>query len=258
MAAGVIEPAVTGMSRKASAPEPTGHPHWWRLLRLVLIASAVLATVASPWWAPRALSRLDFFHVRRVVFEGMRYTPRTEALALLRVDTLQSVWQELAPLAARLESHPLVASARVERQLPGTILVQVTEREPVALVRRKDGRLDPVDGAGHRLPIDPAQVPMDVPLSASADSALMHLLEGLRSAEPALFARVERADRVKSGDRPDEFRIKLGAITVRTNPQVTVDRFKDILPVEADLARNRLRAVELDLRFRNQVIARQP
>jgi cell division protein FtsQ len=45
---------------------------------------------------------------------------------------------------------------------------------------------------------------------------------------------------------------------VRATPEVTVDRFKDILPVEADLARNRLRAVELDLRFRNQVIARQP
>jgi cell division protein FtsQ len=86
----------------------------------------------------------------------------------------------------------------------------------------------------------------------------MHLLEGLRTAEPALYARVERADRVTAPGRPDEFRIKLGPIVVRTTTKVTVGRFKDILPVEADLARNRLRAVELDLRFRNQVIARQP
>jgi cell division protein FtsQ len=128
----------------------------------------------------------------------------------------------------------------------------------VALVRRKTGRLEPVDGAGHGLPIDPAQVPMDVPLSASADSALMHLLEGLRNSEPGLFARVVSADRVKPANGPNEFRIKLDAFLVRTSPEVTVARFKDILPVEADLARNRLRAVELDLRFRNQVIARQP
>ena len=47
-------------------------------------------------------------------------------------------------------------------------------------------------------------------------------------------------------------------IVVRTSPDVTVARFKDILPVEADLARNHLRAVELDLRFHDQVIARQP
>jgi cell division protein FtsQ len=244
-----------------SAPNRFGAgepPRWQRIVRVTLIACAVGATVASPWWGPRALARLDFFHVRRVVFEGMRYTPRGEALALLKVDTLQSVWQELAPLAERLEAHPLVARAQVERQLPGTILVQVVEREPVALVRRKDGRLDPVDGAGHRLPIDPTRVPMDVPLSATADSALMHLLDGLRANEPALYGRVERAERVHTRGAPAEFQVKLGEVTVRATPEVTVDRFKDILPVEADLARNRLRAVELDLRFRNQVIARQP
>jgi cell division protein FtsQ len=47
-------------------------------------------------------------------------------------------------------------------------------------------------------------------------------------------------------------------LIIRTSPDVTVARFGDILPVEADLARNHLRAVELDLRFRDQVIARQP
>ncbi len=254
MASAVLESSVNGKA----APEPAERPRWWRVLRLLLITGAVATTVSTPWWGPRALSRLEFFHVRRVVFEGMRYTPRAEALALLQVDTLQSVWQELAPLGTRLEGHPLVADVQVERQLPGTILVQVTEREPVALVRRQDGRLDPVDASGHRLPIDPAKVPMDVPLSTSADSALMQFLDGLRTAEPALYARVERADRVKDKGAPDEFRVKLGPVTVRTTPEVTVGRFKDILPVEADLARNRLRAVELDLRFRNQVIARQP
>ena len=246
----------TGSGGKGAAPAE--RPRWWRLLRLLLVTLAVAGTAATPWWGPRALSTLEFFHVRRIVFEGMRYTPRAEAIALLKVDTLQSVWQEMAPLAVRLEAHPLVAEVQVERQLPGTILVHVTEREPVALVRRAHGRLDPVDGNGHRLPIDPARVPMDVPLSASADSALLQLLDGLRTAEPALYARVERADRVKDKGAPDEFRLKLGPVTVRTTPEVTVRRFKDILPVEADLARNRLRVVELDLRFRNQVIARQP
>lgn len=239
-------------------PSTAERPRSWRWLRRTLIVVATTATVTSPWWGPPALSTFEFFHVRRVVFEGMRYTSRAEALALLQVDTVQSVWQDLAPLATRLQEHPLVEQVRVERQLPGTILVQVTEREPVALVRRRDGRLDPVDGDGHRLPIDPTQVPMDVPLSASADSALMHLLEGLRETAPALYARVERADRVTANSAPAEFRVKLGTVTVRATPEVTVARFKDILPVEADLARNRLRAVELDLRFRNQVIARQP
>jgi cell division protein FtsQ len=37
---------------------------------------------------------------------------------------------------------------------------------------------------------------------------------------------------------------------------VSVERLSDILPVEADLARRQARAVELDLRYRDQVIAR--
>ena len=38
----------------------------------------------------------------------------------------------------------------------------------------------------------------------------------------------------------------LGSVVVRTRPDVTVERFRDILPVEADLARTQLRAVELE------------
>jgi cell division protein FtsQ len=37
---------------------------------------------------------------------------------------------------------------------------------------------------------------------------------------------------------------------------VSVDRLAELVPVEQDLARRRLRAVEIDLRYRDQVIAR--
>jgi hypothetical protein len=39
---------------------------------------------------------------------------------------------------------------------------------------------------------------------------------------------------------------------------VTVQRLADILPVERDLANKQLRAAELDLRYREQVIVRLP
>jgi cell division protein FtsQ len=52
--------------------------------------------------------------------------------------------------------------------------------------------------------------------------------------------------------------VALGAVRVRALPEVTVARFQDILPVEADLARGSVPVEELDLRFRDQVIARTP
>jgi cell division protein FtsQ len=82
----------------------------------------------------------------------------------------------------------------------------------------------------------------------------MHLLGGLRHTAPGLYARVTQAHRAGA----DEFALVLDSLVIRTAADVTVTRLKDIFPVEADLARNRLRAVELDLRFRDQVIARQP
>lgn len=250
MTAGVaLEPSATSDPRTPQAPRP-----WWlRVLRILGALLVAAAVVGSPWWGPRALSRLDFFHVRRIEFEGVRYGKANELVRAMAVDTTQSVWQSMIALEKRVRAHPLVESATVERRLPGTLVVHVIERQPVAMVMQ-GGMLRPADATGTILPIDLARVPMDVPVASQPDSALLALLDGLRKEAPTLYARVSQAQRVG----PDELRLMLGSLVVRTTPDVTVSRFRDILPVEADLARNRLRAVELDLRFRDQVIARQP
>jgi len=241
-------------------------PRWQRRLAALAVVTAGAAIVAGPWWGPRALAQLDFFHVRTVEFDGVRFASTDELLTRLRVDTAQSVWQPLDSLVARVAEHPMVLRVDVERDLPGTLRVHVIERMPVALVPSR-GRLRPADATGAVLPIDPAIVPLDMPVAASADSTLLSVLDGLRQHAPSLYARITHASRV----RGTELRFALGGGTVgaagqamvntlivRTTSDVTVERFKDILPVEADLARNHLRAVELDLRFRDQVIARQP
>lgn len=241
-------------------------PRWqrWVIAAVVVIASA--SVVTTPWWGPLALSRLDFFHVRTVEFDGVRFAKTPELLRRLAVDTTQSVWQPLDSLVSRIGEHPMVLSATVVRDLPGTIRVHVTERYPVALVPARGG-LRPADATGSVLPIDPSVSLLDLPVAASGDSTLLSVLDALRQNAPELYARISSANRVAA----DELRFTLSgseigaagpsmanALIVRTSPDVTVARFRDILPVEADLARNHLRAVELDLRFRDQVIARQP
>ena len=241
-------------------------PRWLRRTLVVMTLVLAAALVASPVWGPRALSRLDFFHVRTVEFDGVRFAKAAELVQRLRIDTTQSVWQSLDTLMARIAEHPMVRSAQVERDLPGTLRVHVIERVPVALVP-SHGMLRPADATGALLPIDPAIVSLDIPVAFSADSALLAALDGLRENAPAIYARISASRRIGA----DELRFTLtggsvgaagpamqNVLLVRTSADVTVARFKDILPVEADLARNHLRAVELDLRFRDQVIARQP
>ena len=67
-----------------------------------------------------------------------------------------------------------------------------------------------------------------------------------------MFDRLDDVARV--GDR--EVLLHFRTLTVRAMLDVTPDRLAEIFPVEADLAKRQARVAELDLRFRDQVIAR--
>jgi cell division protein FtsQ len=230
---------------------PTRLPRW----RLAVAGFVAAVLLASPLWGPRALSRLDFFRVRRVEVQGARYTPLDEVLKRLAVDTTHSVWDPLEPLADRVRPHPQVEQVAVRRRLPGTLVVELVERRPVALTATRDG-LRAVDARGVVLPLDPSRTPVDVPVVAAPPraTAVYHLLGAMQRDAPRLYARVSSI-RAAGGD---EMVLDVAGLPVRALTSVTLARLSDIDPVERDLARRQLRAAELDLRYRDQVIARLP
>jgi cell division protein FtsQ len=218
---------------------------------LYLFGIGLLLVVTAPLWVPLFFRRVDYFRVRRVEILGARYVAPSDILAKLHVDTTASVWNPTAPLAERVASHPGIQRAVVRRKLPGTIVVQVTERIPVALVPTSSG-LRAYDARGRSLPIDPTRV--DAPILSQRDTAVLRLLGGLRSGLPALYARVSAAR--PTGRR--EVILELKTVPVRAMLDVTLDRLTELEPVEADLDRRQLRPTEIDLRYRDQVIARLP
>jgi cell division protein FtsQ len=243
---------VTGL---ADAPPVRSGVARFSRWQLVAGASLVLVLLATPLWGPRLLSHLDFFRVRKVEVLGLRYTPPNEVLERLHVDTTRSVWDPLPPLAARVAAHPQVASAVVTRKLPGTLVVDVVERRPVALVPAGPA-LRAVDERGVALPLDPSRTPVDAPIVTTAprETAVYHLLGDMQREAPKLYARISSIRSTGSG----ELVLQVADLSVRTMTSVTLARLSDIEPVERDLARRQLRAAELDLRYRDQVIARLP
>jgi cell division protein FtsQ len=219
----------------------------WGATALLVIA----ALGSAPWWGPRILSHMSYFQIRHVEVSGQRYLPPGEILSLLSVDTTISIWTNLDSLERRLAAHPEIRSARIERKLPGTLVVHVSEKLPVALVPAARG-LGAVDEDGALLPLDPSRVDVDLPVVPRADTALLSLLAELRAQSPRLFGRISAARRNSRG----EFELTLPSYSVRTTATVTAARLADIIPVESDLARRGTRIAELDLRFRDQVIAR--
>ena len=235
----------------AGAPSSPRFAKWQVALGIVLL----LAMLSSPWWAPKILRRLAFFRVRRIEVLGARYTPPAEVLSRLHVDTMRSVWDPVGPLIVRVQTHPQVEKVTITRKLPGTLVVELTERRPVALVQA-GGVLAAVDERGRTLPLDPSRTPVDAPIvtSTPGDTAVYHLLGAMQRDAPRLYARVGSIARVNR----DELLLHLADLPVRALTSVTLARLSDIEPVERDLARRQLRAAELDLRYRDQVIARLP
>lgn len=228
---------------------------------IVRVTSVLVVAALFVWALPKALRGLDYFHIQTVQLEGARFLTPTSVIAALGADTAASVFDDGDRFVAKVESIPLVASARVRRRLPGTLVVTIVERTPVALTPTANG-FRGVDSAGTRLPIDPALSAFDAPVvlppagarDSAADRRLFNLLGTIRAKNPALFDAIEDARRVA----PTEWQLRTSRQIVRITPQVTLARLADIFPVEQDLARRHIRAAELDLRFRNLVIARLP
>jgi cell division protein FtsQ len=213
---------------------------------------------------------MAFFRVRAIEVRGAHYLRPEDIIARLRVDTLASLWDDLEPLRRRMASHPQVSSVSIARKMPGTLVVTLSENLPVALVTTGKG-LQPYDSLGMQLPIDPTRQVVDLPVVATNDPVLLKLVGAIRSAEPRLFERIEEVRRtgrdeilLTLSDEP----VRNGAVPgpgssarpkvlrVRALTGLSVVRLADIFPVESDLARRQARVEELDLRFRDQVIAR--
>lgn len=219
--------------------------------RVVAVAAAVLALLVAPWWGPPLLAHLSFFRVRQVEVDGRHYLQPDDVLRRLRIDTSTSVWTDLDVLERRVAQHPQVRTVTIERDLPGTLVVHITEKLPIAMVPASGG-LRPVDADGRFLPIDPSRTAIDLPVMAKPDTVLLHLLADVRSANPALFGDISDIRRTGGTD----IALTLPTANVRALASISARRLADIIPVEADLARRKARATELDLRFRDQVIAR--
>jgi cell division protein FtsQ len=188
--------------------------------------------------------------VQRVEILGLRHLPPEEVLARLQVDTFASVWQRLDPLERRVRAHPDLETADIARRLPGTLVVTVRERAPVALVPSPAG-MRAYDGRGVPLPLDLTRAGVDAPVVASPDSIVLRLLDHVRLEDPALFARISEVRRAGS-----ELLVIIASLPVRARSDLSAARLAEVIPVEDDLRRRGAQAAELDLRYRDQVIAR--
>ena len=117
---------------------------------------------------------------------------------------------DLHALRGSLMELPWVQDARVSRQLPDTIVVDIVEREPHAVLKRPD-RLVLIDAGGHELePVSAAEAKGMLQISGPGARAQVAALSELLDAAPALRPQVSGAEWV--GNRRWNLTFKSGQV----------------------------------------------
>jgi len=218
--------------------------------RILLVSGGVVALLLLGAGGFKLLKTLSFFSVRRVEVVGARYLTPAGITRALAVPKGSSLFDDLDPLLLRARQVPGVLEVSIRRRLPGTLRVTVREAVPVALAERS-GRLVLVDQSGSVLPFDPTHPAEDLPLAAEPDSAVAGLLARMRESEPDLYARVERAARLR---RDVVLELDTGRLWFRAG--ASSEDIRNLLLVADYLSRRGTSWRELDARFASRVIVR--
>ena len=183
---------------------PLSEGQWHRVLMVAILGGAVVlaAVVANAAGVP-GMARQQFatiaassgFEVRRVEVRGVKrlnelkvyeraLAQRNRAMPLVDVDALRDELLELS----------WVADARVSRQLPDTLVIDIVERTPHAVLRLPD-RLVLIDETGHALePISSERARGKLILSGPNAGTQVAVLSALLGAAPALKPQIREAE----------------------------------------------------------------
>ena len=94
--------------------------------------------------------------LQQITVLGVDRVRREEVVALLNLPKKISLLSlETGPLIERLESHPWISAASVERVFPDTLAIRITEREAVAILDSPEGA-HLLDNEGYVLSAIPA------------------------------------------------------------------------------------------------------
>lgn len=242
----------------------------WRLVRravpaglLVAAAGGLYALYEDGWFGRQAeavrIAALDGtahigLRIDEVLVEGRARTDAEEILTRLGLAIGQPILA-VDPAAARaaLEALPWVRAASVERQLPDTLYIRLTERAPLALWQEQ-GVIQVIDGDGAVIPgIEPrrfAHLPLvvgsDAPTHAAALIAVMN-------SEPDLRERVTAAVRV--GGRRWNIQIE-GRIDVRLPEADAAAAWAQLARIERQQGLLSRDVLVIDLRLPDRLVVR--
>lgn len=251
------------------------------LLAHIVLGVALLAAVGAGGWygwrqsGPEVMAWVDhFFEIRVVEITRTERISRDDVLAMLDLEPGRGLLLiDLVQAQRSLETHPWIRRAVVRRVFPDTLVVELDEREPVAVLRTGTG------GREFLLDREGTLISEGVP---AADEGLP-ILTGVDYAD-AILGTGDTVARVRSGialaglldragvgrtevdlRRPGDMVAYYSGLRLRFGEGDfgdKVDRYRQVSDRVIDRWAARAKAaparrVEVDLRFQDKVIVRE-
>ena len=239
----------------------------FRTVRLVVLTAALAVGGYHAVRLAHSHGWLDPFRVREVRVVGARLAnPNVLVAEAGLMGAELHYWAPLGEYVSRVERDPLVASARFRRHFPRRLTLEVTEREPVALIQLE--RLAPVDSTGRILPVsafhptfdapvltvawEPAEVARDGLVRHDAVKAILSRLGEIAIHYPVLAREISAIRMEQDGSIALTLVHARGEVVL--DRKTPLDKLALIDDVVRDLRRKGITYERLDLRFKDQIV----
>lgn len=247
------------MTRRDEGRRRWGRERWVQLLGVV----AAFSVVAIGWvWGPEAARDMDTFRVRHVEVVGTRFLEPYSVVRAAGLTSMSSLFDDRRGWLAGVRTLSLVDDVRVRRHFPSTVVVEVREVMPVALVSA--GTLRPVDAAGRLLELEPAGSILDLPVVSGVEVEDDGVAPGASASAVATVAALREragdvADRLSQAELVGEdlwLTFREGQAMAVLSSAATPVELTQLRLALSDLAsRGELAQVRtIDVRFRDQVV----
>jgi hypothetical protein len=244
-----------------------------RLLALASKALLVAGIIIAGLWIYRQTQSDRRFAVRHIEITGARHTPR-EALESVtnRYVGLNLFKIDIARVQHDLHGLRWVRRIDIEKKLPDTLRINVTERVPVALVRSAE-RISYVDDEGVTFAeLSPAVGDDDLPLidcggqapspvqagggtgEIACPAEVVAFVRALRASDPALYSRVSEVSPIA----PHSFALfdrELGAFVYANAEDVSL-KWRNLYSVVRAEGLVRGTIEYADLRFADRIVVK--
>jgi cell division protein FtsQ len=238
----------------------------FRLL-LILIIVSFLGFLGKCFY--EFLHTSQGFEVEEIDIQGLKRLKEKEVRDILSLALPQNIFAlELKEAKEKIETHPRIKEVIIYRRPPKKVVIQVREREPVALISQKNSFLG-IDSLCVPFPLIEPLKEIDLPLITGVakneiiigyDSSnstklkmALDILKTICSLKGDLYSQVSE---INVEDGITLYTTK-GATRVRMGKEDFRDQLLNLQGVLIHLSKEKRGAEYIDLRFKNKVIVKE-